>query len=363
MSIENNDEEKSAELESWDALCDQLREAGRRVMEAAPDDARDRAEGLRYLARLVAAFLGGVTADPAPARQVLVSRPMKVGLDNPDFVYYRASLDPNFRYVLRGELGDAQFLGIGAFSGNLGAKEGLVRDGYVETTQLEVDAEGGFELGISTEEQPGNWLAMGPATNALQVRQVLLERRHQRPARLELDKLGESPAPPALDPERFLRSLLGAGGLVAGTLGQFLGWSQHFQGHKHEVRPIPAELMAFAQGDPNTSYNYSYWELAEDEAFVIEFTPPACEYWNLQIGNHWLESLDFFHHDTHVNHHTAVADEEGRVRVIVARRDPGLPNWLDTAGHARGGLALRWAGADATPEPVCRVVSLQEISA
>jgi hypothetical protein len=121
--------------------------------------------------------------------------------------------------------------------------------------------------------------------------------------------------------------------------------------------------MAFAQGDPNTSYNYSYWELAEDEAFVIEFTPPACEYWNLQIGNHWLESLDFFHHDTHVNHHTAVADEEGRVRVIVARRDPGLPNWLDTAGHARGGLALRWVGADATPEPVCRVVPISEASA
>ena len=119
---------------------------------------------------------------------------------------------------------------------------------------------------------------------------------------------------------------------------------------------------SIARGDPNTSYHYSYWELEEDEVFVIEFEPPECEYWNLQIGNHWLESLDFLHYTTHVNHHTALKNADGSVRVVVARRDPGVPNWLDTAGHARGALALRWVGAKEIPETRTRVVSLSELS-
>ena len=78
--------------------------------------------------------------------------------------------------------------------------------------------------------------------------------------------------------------------------------------------------------------------------------PPAhFDYWNLQIGNHWLESFDYLHYDTHVNHETAVVEDDGRVRIHISAKDPGRPNWLDTAGHRRGALALRWVGADAPP--------------
>ena len=122
-------------------------------------------------------------------------------------------------------------------------------------------------------------------------------------------------------------------------------------------------LLAVAQGDPNTSYNYSYWEIAEDEAFVVDLVPPAeCSYWNLQIGNHWLESLDFMHRDTHVNQETAIPEADGSVRVVIAARDPGVPNWLDTAGHRRGGLALRWVGTAVEPPlPNCQVLPLAEL--
>ena len=72
--------------------------------------------------------------------------------------------------------------------------------------------------------------------------------------------------------------------------------------------------------------------LSEEEAFVIDLQPPECEYWNLQIGNHWLESLDYRFHRIHVNKHTARYREDGSVRIVVAHRDPGVPNWLDAAG-------------------------------
>ena len=67
------------EIEAWETLCDELKTAGREVLATAPGDELTGAEGLRYVARLTAAFLRLVTADPVPARQVLAAQPMKVG--------------------------------------------------------------------------------------------------------------------------------------------------------------------------------------------------------------------------------------------------------------------------------------------
>ena len=349
---------------AWDDFCDRLREAGHTVLEAAPDDAFDRAEGLRYVTRLARNFLRNATEISQPPRIALGhAESPKIGLDNPDYVYCGASLQPAFDYRLRGSLADAHRIGFGTYSGGLGTPQGLQRDGYLESDALLRDGAGNFEITISQREHEGNWLPMSANTNALQARQTLLRRAEQRQAPLELQRLGEAPPPPPLDPARFAKSLDRAGKILGGTIAQFLRWTASFEAHRHEIRPIDPSLLAFAQGDPNTSYNYSYWELGDEEAFVIDLDPPACEYWNLQIGNHWLESFDFMSFRTHVNHETAVADAQGRVRIVVSHRDPGLVgvNWLDTAGHRRGALALRWVGAEREPGVQTRVVALRAL--
>ncbi|MBW2495919.1 MAG: hypothetical protein JRF61_01485 [Deltaproteobacteria bacterium] len=348
----------------WDDFCDRLKAIGHEVLDAAPTDPLDRAEGLRYVARLTRSFLRDLVSDAQPGRVTLgYAETPKIGLDNPDYVYCSASLDPSAEYVLRGELADAHLIGFGTYSGALGTPKGLICDGYLDSGALEMDEQGRFEIRLSQREQPGNWLAMGPQTNTLNARQTLLRRAEQRQAPLELVRLGEGAAPPPpLDPAKFSLGLDRVGTVLGGTVAQFLGWTEDFEAHKHEVREIDEKLAAVAQGDPNTSYHYSYWELGEDEAFVVDLEPPECEYWNLQIGNHWLESFDFMSFHTHVNRETAVADEQGRVRVVIAGRDPGVPNWLDTAGHGRGALALRWVGADRIPETRGRVVPIDALS-
>ncbi len=170
---------------------------------------------------------------------------------------------------------------------------------------------------------------------------------------------GERPAP--LDPANFVQTVDRVGLMVSGIVGQFLAWTASFQEHPFEIREIDPKFLATAQGDPNTTYHYSYWELADDEVYSVVLEPPErFDYWNLQIGNHWLESFDYHHYDTHVNHETAVLEKDGKVRISISARDPGRPNWLDTAGHRRGALALRWVGAD-SPPPRPRV-SVDKIS-
>ena len=57
----------------------------------------------------------------------------------------------------------------------------------------------------------------------------------------------------------------------------------------------------------------------------------------------------------------AAYDDEGAVRIIVAHRDPGLPNWLTTAGHDCGTMCLRWVKAREFPEPRTRVVPFSSL--
>jgi hypothetical protein len=77
-----------------------------------------------------------------------------------------------------------------------------------------------------------------------------------------------------------------------------------------------------------------------------------------------MESLDYRHHPVHLNRHTAAARADGSVQVVVAERDPGLPgsNWLDTAGHSRGTLGLRWLKAASHPAPRTTVVKLGDLA-
>ncbi len=98
------------------------------------------------------------------------------------------------------------------------------------------------------------------------------------------------------------------------------------------------------------------WKLAADEALIIEVTPPEGVYWSYSLGNAWWETIDYGNHQSSLNGHQAVVDEDGKVRVVVAHHDPGVANWLDTAGHSEGPIILRCVRTDTAPVPTTRVV-------
>jgi hypothetical protein len=54
-------------------------------------------------------------------------------------------------------------------------------------------------------------------------------------------------------------------------------------------------------------------------------------------------------------------NDDGSFRLVVAHEDPGVANWMDTAGHEHGTMCVRWVRADAYPEPICRVVKVADL--
>jgi len=91
---------------------------------------------------------------------------------------------------------------------------------------------------------------------------------------------------------------------------------------------------------------------------VIETPVPDCTFWNFQLDNIWMESLDYRHHRIHVNKHSAKLNPDGTVTIVVAERDPGFGNWIDAAGHDHGTMLLRWTSAAEHPVPNTKVVKI-----
>jgi hypothetical protein len=350
---------------AWADFCDGLKQAGDVILrEASPHDALDRAEGFRYLSRLARVALESFLefADPAfPVLRRPAHETVKIGADNPDNYYQSAPISGAHEYRISGNRGTIHYLGFGTYAGGYGSSGRRGQDGYREAGDLEIGPDGDFELIVSTEERPGNWLPMQPDSSLLIVRQTFRDRANESIANLRIERLGGARTPAPFTPALLDRGLRAAAAYVNGTASLFADWAEGFAKRPNELPKFDPAVAAAAHGDPNIAYYHGYWELGPDEALLIEATPPPCDYWNFQLNNHWMESLDYRYHRIALNHQEARLRSDGSVRLVVAHQDPGTDNWLDTAGHSRGTMCLRWIGAEEHPEPTTKVVKLAEL--
>ena len=352
---------------AWADFCRALERAGDVVLrDESPHDPFDRAEGYRYLSRLTRVALESFLefADPLfPVLRRPAHETVKIGADNPDNHYQSAAISGEHDYRVRGSRGTVHYLGFGTYAGGYGSAGRRGQTGYLDASQLELGPDGSFEMILSCREQPRNWLRMEPDTSLFIVRQTFQDRKQERIAELAIERVGAEGGPQPITPEGVDRGLQAAAAYVAGTAGLFADWAEGFAQRVNQLPRFDPAVAAAAHGDPNILYFHGYWELAPDQALLIDVTPPRCDYWNFQLNNHWMESLDYRYHTIALNHAQVRLRPDGSVRLVVSQRDPGVPNWIESAGHRRGTMCLRWVGADLHPEPTTRVVKLADLGA
>ncbi|MCA9578162.1 MAG: DUF1214 domain-containing protein [Sandaracinaceae bacterium] len=362
-------EERVVTGKVWDDFCDDLRAAGATLaFPGAPNDVENLTEGYRYLTRLMRAGLENFLEfnDPAaPVLRRMVHETVKMGADNPDNYYQNCAISGAMTYRIRGTRGTVAQLNFGTQKGNYGEGEGgMPPTGRLDALNMEIAADGTFEILVSCERPAsGNWLPMEPETNLLIVRQTFLDRETEQIADLTVERIDGDSAPTPLTAQRLDEALEQTTTLVAGASVLFAKWARDFQQHTNELPMFDQEVSNKAGGDPNIRYYHSHWRLAPDEALVIEVTPPECQFWNFQLNNYWMESLDYRYFRVHTNKHLAKYEPDGSVRVVVAHQDPGLPNWIQTVGHDQGTMCWRWIHAESAPQPRTRVVKLRDLRA
>ena len=113
---------------------------------------------------------------------------------------------------------------------------------------------------------------------------------------------------------------------------------------------------------PLAQYAQGVFEIADDEALIIETDNPRARYWSIQLGNWWWETLDYSHHKSSINGSQAVIDGDGKFRAVLSRRDPGVTNWLDPIVWNTGLMLIRWYRADSDIAVNTRKVPFAELA-
>lgn len=359
-------EPAAADVSAWRDLCRRLADLGELL--AGPDfpaSPRDRAEGFRHLAEQVVCWLSWSVshADPhRPAFQRMNDLVTKWGGPNVENVYRHARVDPARRYRIRGRMhGCEEFI--------LAVRAGFMHQERWGTL-LEVTATDlGIEPGAEIDLVLGPVAAIGDGPRAVplpdgaamvSIREYYFDWRPIEPAVFTIECLDPSPDDQVAGPEALAARLDDA---IRAIERSITYWNRYLVEHREAHPPNDfAPPMQVAKGLDAARYAFCFYDLGPDEALVVESPEPDARYWGLQLASlAWFESLDLAGRTTSLNHRQARVDRDGMVRVVVAHRDPGVPNWLDTEGRPAGLLTFRWFWSDEPVPPSTRVVPVDDV--
>ena len=273
-----------------------------------------------------------------PAFHHSESATRKMFADCPDADYLRAPirLGPGRAYRVWGRIPpEAVYVGILLY-GKGGRVGNRLRD-----QDLRVDDEGRFELTISTEQPAGDgvWLRGDGDENAVIVRQYFTDRTAQEPLDVHLELAGGPPPPAPLSAAALAEGIGRAERMVRTVFQRTIGAYKTISGMAlNRFFEIPADQLF---PTPDNQYRVAWYRFGQDQVMFVRGKLPRARYFGFTLYNAWLESYDYTRHRIGLNHTQLRHGADGSFEVCLAHRDPGHPNWLDTAGHHAGYLVAR----------------------
>lgn len=366
MDMNRDPVEYLASGEAWADYCDGLKEGGQDIFrDLAPKAPIDLAEGHRYLARMIRFGLEHIMEAGNPRLPVFfpsLCEVQKSGWDNPDNHHTNAYINGAFEYRISGRKGDCHYMSFAVYGGSMGREGGRRTVAYKKIDELELDANGRFEIVLSQTEQPGNWIPLSDDATTLMVRETFSRKLEQERSVLHIECLSEEP-PPELTPDFVVNAFRRSLRFMRGSSKAFFDIVDAWVPSPNVFHEGNREQAESTLGIPDQLYNSGWWEVGADEALVLDMQPPECRYWSLALCDYWGGSFDYRYWQINVNNDTACVRSDGSVRIIIAHRNPGLAetNWLDTAGHDRGVWTLRWMETVSDHRPEVRRMPFSDL--
>ncbi len=352
----------------WKELCDTLEKSQRFVLGAdVPDAPEDRAEGFRYLLRFLAAGINACVehSDPDhPEFGRMMDLNERWGLDNPDCLYLITTIRGDASYRIHGPVGSALHLDLQVNTGHYayGAVDAVRTVSSLNLPDLEIDSEGQLEVFLGGEKRGANWLPLEDGAQFVLLRQLFNDWEHEEPGNFVIEREGGPVATPRVRTDQIaeridrLKSWLEEGGQLWENMSKVM-----VNREPNSLIVVPPERSGEHSGTAGQSYGMGNFHCADDEVVLLEFEPPPCLYWSVSLATWWWEAIDPATRQSSLNGHQAKLDEDGVFRAVISHDDPGVANWLDTAGHRKGTLIARLIDAEAAIEPIYRVVARDEL--
>ena len=364
---------------AFDDLLGALQEARDQYVLGRFDDTLDTLEGFRYLLQLVSETSELlVEGDPERPRFSLIVSPARKFLgDNPDSIYHQTVIRGDRSYRIKGRRTGQDYIsftvhGPEANGGFAGPVLGDIND-----QGFDVAADGTFELILSPTKPAGakNWLELHPDACI-----VLVRNYFQRPVSVQTDPfvhvelaiepIDEPGPPPPLDDTTLADRLRAAAGVIRATTTGIRVFGEpspvaFVADEPNNVGPPQCFRQAGvdAAGAVDIYYSSGNFKLGPDEALVMTGRIPPGVFTNVMLWNVHMQTLEYVGRRSSLNASQIIPEADGSYRIVIAHRDPGVPNWLDTGGHNQGTIFWRFLLPDEQPEhPQCTVVPVDSLA-
>ena len=353
--------------EKWDTFCENLKEVGSIIESESSLSETDQAEGYRYLLRLMRLSLemNLEHSNPSsPSFYNLSHETAKIGADNPDNIYLNANIDGKQSYEVYGNIGESDYLSFG-LKENRYSKDGtMISLGEIDMRDMSVDSSGNFSLYVGGESDSKNFLPLPENANMLIVRQTYKNRISQTHAKINIKTTSSTATPDLLTLVKLENQLHQTLAFVRGTAATFIKWVHEFKNnHKNQLPMGDQAFFQAAGGDPKICYLHGYYDFDKSEYMEITTEIPDCEYWNFQLENYWMESLDYRHYPIHINESSATFNNDGTLTINISHLPMNIKNNLITEGRNNGAMLLRWIGASSYPIPNVEIKKINSLEA
>jgi len=336
-------------------------------------------EGFRYILHMLTTgidfYLEGDPDRPEFIRMVSPTR--KYMGDNPDAHYYFVRIRGDRSYRITGRKGNECYLSFTIHGrmddGRLGAAaEPVLAD--VSDRELAIAPDGSFEVILSPDERPGNWIRLDPNAACVITRHYFeLERSAQTnpdvEVKLQIEPAEVPPVRPPLVDSIMARRINDVTAYIRGgtvELPVLFEAPVPFVSPTPNVVPQPTSFRRSGQaswGAVDVAYAMGLFRIGPEEALVIEGEFPKCTFANIVLWNRHMQTFEYRDHRVSLNRNQTVLEPDGSYRIVIAHRDPGVPNWLETEGHNEGIMFWRFMLPVETPsKPKCTLVPLSQVT-
>ncbi len=279
------------------------------------------------------------------------------GGNNPDNIYRIIPIDEKGRFRLDGHVGTNPPSNVSyVLVGNYETSKTL---NMIEDTGLTYNPDGTFSITLDPDPANGrpNHIQTKPGAKLLFIRDSL-GNWDQQPNALAITRLDPPDAPPMTDDEVAEKTVdIALDGLP------LVYWFYQLIHSKPNVFP---QISPSGMGGLLTQRStYGIAELTDDEALVMTLDPSDAAYYSVVAHNNWWITIDYANHTSSLNNGQVTKNADGTTTFVVAPKDPGVHNWIDTAGLHYVPIGLRTQGHSKNPphEPTIqtRVVKVADL--
>jgi hypothetical protein len=354
---------REAGLKRWAGLPQSKLKDGNRTLESALNEA------VYFAVRAVAAYnpyqpaVIWTEAPPYSYGNIKVPGSRFAG-DSPDRIYREIAVDASHRYEIHGQRRavpsneDFSFEALPSIS--------IVGQplSALKAKDIDIAPDGSFTITADPSPANGrrNHLTLPPGTKVVLVRDTLADWSAQLPNELTVKRIDAAPVAVRTAAEVQRQAAQEVTNAIEANI-RFLGAVT-----SAPVNRPKAQIRRPQDGVAGAIIASSGFSIGPDEALVVTIDPQGAKYVGFQVTDPWFRSRPYWRATGSLSNRQAKGNADGSLTYVIAAREPGYYNWLDSGGLHHGFLLVRVEDFGQTPDPAkvvreARLVRLAQLAA